>query len=130
MHDVKEDAFLEWSARDRESFVDFEANTTRRPGFEPWNLRMVVDPAGDCVGACYLQMSDTTGFVNQLATRKDQRGKGLARALLVDAFANAREHGATISELSTDSRTGALGLYEKVGMVVTSNWIHRAYRLS
>ncbi len=130
VHDVKEDAFLEWSERDRESFEDFEAKTTRRPGFEPWNLRMVVDPAGECVGVCYLQMSDTTGFVSQLATRKDQRGKGLARALLVDAFANAREHGATISELSTDSRTGALGLYEKVGMVVTSNWIHRAYRLS
>ena len=30
-----------------ESFEDFEAKTTRRPGFEPWNLRMVVDPAGD-----------------------------------------------------------------------------------
>ena len=50
--------------------------------------------------------------------------------MLVDAFANAREHGAKVSELSTDSRTGALGLYEKVGMVVTSNWVHRAYRLS
>jgi GNAT superfamily N-acetyltransferase len=129
-HDVKEDAFLEWSERDRESFEDFEAQTLRRPGFEPWNLRMVVDPTGEGVAGCYLQLSDTTGFVSQLATRKDQRGKGLARALLVDAFANAREHGATISELSTDSRTGALSLYEKVGMVVTSNWIHRAYRLS
>jgi GNAT superfamily N-acetyltransferase len=130
IHDLKEDAFLEWAERDRESFEDFEAQTVRRPGFEPWNLRMVVDAAGDCVGACYLQLSDTTGFVSQLATRKDQRGKGLARALLVDAFANGREHGATVSELSTDSRTGALGLYEKVGMVVTSNWVHRAYRLS
>ena len=129
-HDVKEDAFLEWSERDREPFEDFEARTTRRPGFEPWNLRIVVDPAGECLGVCNVQLSETTGFVSQLATRKDQRGKGLARALLVDAFANAREHGATISELSTDSRTGALSLYEKVGMVVTSNWIHRAYRLS
>jgi ribosomal protein S18 acetylase RimI-like enzyme len=130
LNDVKEDAFLEWSERDRESFEDFEAKTARRPGFEPWNLRMVVDPNGDCVGACYLQMSETTGFVSQLAVRKDQRGLGLARALLVDAFANGREHGATISELSTDSRTGALGLYEKVGMVVTSNWVHRAFRLT
>lgn len=130
VNDVKEDAFLEWSDREREPFEDFEAKTSRRPGFEPWNLRMVVDPSGECVGACYLQLSERTGFVSQLSTRKDQRGKGLARALLVDAFANAREHGATVSELSTDSRTGALGLYEKVGMVVTSNWVHRAYRLS
>ncbi len=130
LHEVKEDAFLEWSERDRESFEDFEAQTRQRPGFEPWNLRVVVDPDGEVVGACYLQLSDTTGFVSQLATRKDQRGKGLARALLADAFSNAREHGATISELSTDSRTGALGLYEKVGMVVTSNWVHRAFNLS
>jgi GNAT superfamily N-acetyltransferase len=130
LHDVKEDAFLEWSERDRESFEDFEAQTVGRPGFEPWNLRMVVDPAGECVGVCYLQLSETTGFVSQLATRKDQRGLGLARALLVDAFANAREHGATVSELSTDSRTGALPLYEKVGMVVTSNWVHRAFDLT
>ena len=35
----------------------------------------------------------------------------------------------TVSELSTDSRTGALGLYEKVGMVVTSNWVHRGVNL-
>jgi mycothiol synthase len=130
LHAVKEDAFLEWSERDRESFEDVEAQTLGRPGFEPWNLRMAVDPAGDCVGGCYLQLSETTGFVSQLATRRDQRHKGLGRALLADAFANASEHGATVSELSTDSRTGALGLYVKVGMVVTSNWVHRAYPLS
>ena len=47
-----------------------------------------------------------------------------ARALLVDAFARARDHGATVSELSTDSRTGALGLYEHVGMRVTQTWRH------
>ena len=52
-----------------------------------------------------------------------------ARALLVDCFAEAREHGATRSELSTDSRTGALGLYERVGMRVTSTWVHRAIAL-
>jgi hypothetical protein len=49
--------------------------------------------------------------------------------MLVDAFGLARDHGATRSELSTDSRTGALGLYEKVGMVVTSTWVHRAVTL-
>jgi hypothetical protein len=49
--------------------------------------------------------------------------------MLVDAFAVARAHGATRSGLSTDSRTGALGLYEKVGMVVASNWVNRAIRL-
>lgn len=126
---VVEDAFLEWSERDREPFEDFAARTTRRPGFEPWMLRIVVDDAGEAVGACHVTLADRCAFVSQLAVRRDRRGLGLARALLADAFGNARAHGATRSELSTDSRTGALGLYEKVGMVVTSNWVHRAVRL-
>jgi mycothiol synthase len=126
---VIEDAFLEWSERDRQSFDDFCATTLRRPGFEPWNLRIVVDPEGNAVGACFLTLNDDTGYVSQLAVRRDRRGLGLARALLADAFANAREHGATRSELATDTRTGALGLYERVGMVVTSTWVHRAVDL-
>jgi GNAT superfamily N-acetyltransferase len=128
-HEVIEDAFLEWAERDRQSFEDFAATSVQRPGFEPWNLRIVVDPAGEAVGACFLVLAGDVGYVDSLAVRKDQRGLGLARALLVDAFGNAREHGATKSELATDSRTGALGLYERVGMVVTSTWVHRAVRL-
>jgi mycothiol synthase len=69
-------------------------------------------------------------YITRLATRSDQRGRGLAQALMVDTFARAREHGAETSGLSTDSRTGALGLYEKVGMRVTSTWLHRAVHLT
>ena len=45
-------------------------------------------------------------------------------------FANAREAGAVTSELNTDTRTGALGLYERVGMRVRQTWLHRAYDLT
>ena len=130
-HDVLEDAFLEWSVRERESFEDFAAATTGRPGFEPWNLRVVVDDAGEVVGVSLVLVSDngTTGYVDRLAVRRDQRNRGLAQALLVDSFALARAHGTTTSELSTDSRTGALGLYERVGMVPTSVWVNRAVEL-
>jgi mycothiol synthase len=126
---VIEEAFLEWAQRDRRTFEDFAATTAQRPGFEPWHLRLVTDPRGDVVGACFLVLHDSDGFVDKLAVRRDRRGLGLARALLADAFANARAHGATHCELSTDSRTGALGLYERVGMVVTGNWVHRAVDL-
>ena len=128
-HEVIEDAFLEWSERSRRSFEDFEAGTVRRPGFEDWQLRVAVDPAGSTVGACFTVLAGEVGFVVQLAVRRDRRGLGLARALLADAFAGARAHGATRSELSTDSRTGALGLYERVGMEVTSTWVHRSVHL-
>ena len=126
---VQEDAFLEWSERDRQPYEDWESSLTRRPGFEPWNLRVVLDPAGAVVAMAIVQMAEATAFIARLATTKEQRGQGLAQALLVDAFAMGREHGALRSELSTDSRTGALGLYEKVGMVVSSTWVNRALDL-
>ncbi|NYD40097.1 GNAT family N-acetyltransferase [Nocardioides panaciterrulae] len=123
---VQEDAFLEWSKRDREPFERWEAEIVRRPGFEPWNLRVVTDPADEVVAMAVVQVSPSCAFIARLATRKDQRGRGLAQALLVDAFAEATARGVERCELSTDSRTGALGLYEKVGMRVTSNWVNRA----
>ncbi len=126
-HDVLEDAFLEWAVRERESLEDFVASTTGRPGFEPWNLRVAVDGDGAVVGVSLVLVSDdgTTGYVDRLAVRRDRRGQGLAQALLVDSFSQARRHGTTTSELSTDSRTGALGLYEKVGMVTDQIWVNR-----
>ena len=74
------------------------------------------DPGGEVVGVGFVFLSGDCGYVQTLAVRRDQRGRGLARALLADCFEVAREHGASRSELSTDSRTGALGLYERVGM--------------
>lgn len=133
VHAVIEDAFLEWSNRRRQSFEDFEASIVHRPGFEPWNLRVVTDPAG-AIAAVAVVLVNADGevpeaYVSRLATRADQRHRGLAQALLVDAFAVAREHGALRSGLSTDSRTGALGLYEKIGMTVVDVWVNRAIAL-
>ncbi|MCA1783454.1 MAG: GNAT family N-acetyltransferase [Intrasporangiaceae bacterium] len=61
VHQVIDDAFLEWSVRDPEPFEDFEAGA-------------VVE-----------------GYVARLAVRGDQRGRGLAQALLADAFRLARD---------------------------------------
>src|SRR3954469_2730666 len=126
---VIEDAFLEWSVRDRESYEDFHASVIGRPGFEAWNLRVVTDPEGDIVGAALVIMAGEPAmeaYIERLAVRKDQRQRGLAQALLVDAFAQGRKHGATRSALATDSRTGALSLYQKVGMEVGDVWVNRA----
>jgi mycothiol synthase len=133
---VIEDAFLEWSVRDREPFEDFRAQVVGRPGHEPWMLRVVTDPSGAVVGTAVLVMAEdeegrvVEAYVERLAVRRDQRGQGLAQALLVDAFEQGRRHGAPRSGLSTDSRTGALSLYEKVGMVVTDTWVNRGIALN
>ncbi len=131
LQDVIEDAFLEWSVREREPYDDFLATTIHRPGFEPWNFRVVADASGQIVGTALVMSGDPAieAFIDRLAVRRDQRHQGLGQALLVDAFARAREHGATRSALSTDSRTGALSLYQKVGMVVTDVWVNRAVDL-
>ena len=108
----------------RDSFEDWAATTVRRPGAEPWQLR-VVEHDGAVVAASFTILdSQGAGYVYQLAVERTHRGQGLAQALLADAFGRAREHGATRSELSTDSRTGALDLYLKVGMEVTQAWTH------
>ncbi len=127
---VVEDAFLEWSDRDRQSFEDCAARMWLRPGFEPWNIRVVADSGGEVVGVSFVVKAGDEAYVDQLAVRRDQRNRGLAQALLVDSFAVGRAHGAVASCLSTDSRTGALPLYEKVGMEVTSVWVNRAIEVS
>ena len=129
VHDVKEDAFLEWSVREREPYDDFHASAVGRPGFEPWNVRVVTDPVGTVVGFAWVIMAGEAApeaYIDLLAVRSDQRHRGLAQALLVDAFTRGREHGAKRSALSTDSRTGALSLYLKVGMEVGDVWVNRA----
>jgi mycothiol synthase len=124
-----EDCFLEWSERDRMSLADFGARVWDRPGFEPWNLRLLVSPGGELVGATHVFLSGDGAYVARIVVRPDHRGRGLAPAMLVDAFARAREHGAVRCYLSTDTRAGARGLYEKVGMEVASTWVNRAITL-
>jgi len=123
---VIEDAFLEWSVRDKQPYADWCATVTERPGFEPWNLQVALDPDGTVVGGVHVTIDPdgATGFVSKIAVRADQRGRGLARSLLVAAFRSARTAGATRSELSTDSRTGALDLYRGLGMEVDSTWVN------
>lgn len=120
-----EDAFGEWTGRHPKTFDDWAATATRRPGFAPWQVRFAVAAGGAAVGVCLTVLdSQGTAFVDQLAVRRDHRGMGLGRVLLADGFARGHEHGATAYELATDSRTGARGLYESVGMRVRETWVH------
>lgn len=133
-YQVIEDAFNEWPDRDASSYADWAAGVVQRPGFEPWHLLVAVEDVGgieeQVVGACFVIPSADTGWVQQLAVRRDRRGRGLARALLLRAFAEARARGAIRFELNTDSRTGALGLYERVGMRVKQSFVHYARDLA
>jgi GNAT superfamily N-acetyltransferase len=128
-----EDAFNEWPDRTPSSYEEWAPGVVGRSGFEPWQLLVATtrDAAGheEIAGAAYLIIAGDEGWVDQLAVRRDQRGRGLGRALLTASFAAARARGATRFGLSTDSRTGALGVYERVGMRVRTSFRHWAKRL-
>ena len=66
--------------------------------------------------------STDEGWIHQLATQATHRHRGIARALLRTAFRTFAERGKRHCGLSTDSRTGALTLYEHVGMSVRSSY--------
>ncbi len=121
VYQVIEEAFSEWERREPSTFEDWAALTIGRESFEPWHMILAADETtGELVGVAYLidYPDIDEGWIQQLATKATHRHRGIARALLHRAFGLYRERGKTVAELNTDSRTGALGLYEKVGMRV------------
>ena len=119
---VVEDAFNEWPNREPSTFDEWAALTIRRRDFEPELLHLALD--GDLVvGVVFsIDYPEDGGWVQQIAVAATHRHRGIARALLQRAFATAWDRGDRVCGLSTDSRTGALGLYEKVGMTVTRSF--------
>ncbi len=129
VHQVVEDAFNEWEGRSPRAFESWKAVVLDRPGMTDDHLLVAV--AGDeVVGACVGMdgEGDDEYWVAQLAVRRDHRGRGLAQQLLATSYAAARRRGRTRGRLDTDSRTGALSLYERLGMRVTLTF--RNYRLT
>ena len=90
-------------------------------GAEPSISRQLT---GQVLGVCWWQPGDDEVWVNSVAVRADRRGQGLGRALLARAFADGRARGLGRARLSTDTRTGALGLYQHLGMSVRLRFEH------
>lgn len=122
-----EDAFNEWPDREPTRYEDWAAGVLHRPGFRPENLLVAMH--GDAMaGACNVIDTDGSAWVSQVAVHAGQRGLGLGKALLAEAFGAARAHGAERTQLSTDSRTGALTLYRHLGMEIVDTFLHLARR--
>ena len=124
---VIEDAFAEWPGRSPTSFDDWRALTIRREDFAPTNF-LVAEQGSLIVGAALL-IEDGEIWVDKLAVRRDVRDRGIARALLAAAFVRSFELGYATTGTSTDSRTGARTLYEKLGMTVREHYTHHALGL-
>jgi GNAT superfamily N-acetyltransferase len=118
-----DDAFSEWEGRDSIPFEEWAPYVIGHGSFSPALSPLAFD-GDELVGAVmsFDYASTDEGWIHQLATKATHRHRGIARALLHTAFRAFSEQGKRRSGLSTDSRTGALTLYERVGMSVRSSY--------
>lgn len=122
-YQVIEDAFNEWPGRQPTTFESWSAHVLAHAAFAPGLSRLAFD-GDELVGAalCLDYEGQDDGWVQQVATKGTHRHRGIARALLQSAFAAYHATGRRRVGLSTDSRTGALTLYERIGMRVRRSY--------
>lgn len=96
---------------------------------EMWHIAYAGDDAAG-VSMCNPagEGRNEVAWVGALGVRRAYRNRGLAKALLLYSFYDARQRGFASMELGVDALnpTGALGLYERSGM--HTSMVHSAYR--
>ena len=120
---VIEDAFNEWPDRQPREFSSWSAHVIGHPAFAPDLSRLAFD-GDELVGVvlCMDYEGLEEGWVDQIATVASHRHRGIGRALLQSAFAAYHAQGRRLVGLSTNSRSGSLTLYEKIGMRVRRSY--------
>jgi ribosomal protein S18 acetylase RimI-like enzyme len=123
VHRLIDDAFGEWEGRGAQSFEHWAGHTVRRETFDP-GLSPLAVHGDEIVGAAIALVypNDDDGYVHQLAVKGTHRNRGIARALLQQTFVRFHRLGRRSVVLSTESRTGALSMYERVGMRVRRSY--------
>jgi ribosomal protein S18 acetylase RimI-like enzyme len=117
-HVLVQDAFDDWQER-RQEYEEWASHTVERPAFAPEQSALAF-AGDDLVGAALaLNVPDADeGYLEQVAVRRDHRGRGIARLLLRHTFRAFHRAGVHSCTLWTHSDTGALGLYLRAGMTV------------
>jgi mycothiol synthase len=117
-YQVIQDAFDDWQPR-RWDYDEWARMSIERTTFAS-GLSPVAFAGDELVGAaiCLALPDSTAGYVEQLAVRRDQRGKGIARALIAQASLDFYHQGRPDLVLWTHSGTGARAMYERLGMTV------------
>jgi len=129
VHAVDRESFAEhWGFADY-PFDDWWAYWSSQPSFDIggwWLLTVDGVPAGVCLLEEH-RAENAEGYVGVLGVLKPYRGRGLAQLLLRRAFVHYRDLGRAATLLSVDAsnETGAVALYERVGMsevLVMETW--------
>jgi mycothiol synthase len=116
-HDVLEESFAEhWGFTPK----TYEQAATARWDSETFraDMSLVAEAGGRMVAVSINGPRIDDGFVEDIGVLPDWRGRGIAETLLRRSFQIFKELGFTRASLSVDSdnSTGAMRLYERVGM--------------
>jgi len=121
-HRILEEAFEDHWDYSPTSFEEFLDRSVRQDDFDPALWFLAFD-AGEPVGVLTGGAHTDRGWVYDLGVLRAHRGRGIATALLRESFAEFERRNLPRVRLNVDSdnTTGAVSLYERVGMrVVTS----------
>lgn len=122
VHAAQQEAFADHWGYTPTSLESWRAfNLGRAADTTLWRVAWDGDEiAGLCINASRRGEDDTVGWVEVLAVRRPWRRKGLGEALLREAFVAFAERGKRAAGLGVDAEntTGAVALYERVGMHV------------
>jgi mycothiol synthase len=123
IHAIFVDAFREeWGYREV-SFEEWKANEVDTPSFDP-GFWFIAEDEGNAVAAVSGLTWGQLGWVGELGVRKAWRGRGIASALLRRSFSTFASRGEQRVRLNVDADnpTGAVALYERVGMRKVRGW--------
>jgi mycothiol synthase len=119
-HEIAEESFVEHFGHVPVSFEAWRKHLTTygEDWSKVWLAEVDSEAAGVMVTTNQFVETDDAGYVRTLGTRTRARGKGVGTALLLEHFARAAADGRTAAILHVDvsNVTGALRLYESVGM--------------
>ena len=96
------------------------------PEFDPTLWRVAWDgPSGEVAGFSLNRFRMGIGWIRTLGVRRPWRKRGLGEALLLSSFGEFYRRGTNTIGLGVDAQnpTGATRLYQKVGMVVASEFV-------
>jgi mycothiol synthase len=117
VHTAGEEAFQDHWRPDSMDLDEWLAFRFERPDLD-LDLWWVAWDGEEVAGSLLAFETPLGGYIDSLSVRRPWRGRGLGRALLREAFAELRRRGLPRAYLGVDSEnpTGAMGLYESVGM--------------
>jgi mycothiol synthase len=123
IYGANQEAFADdWHFRPQD-FEEWGSDAFGRENFDPtlvWLAEDGSELAGFSVNSWHASGDLQFGWVGSLGVRPQWRRRGLATALLYQSFRDFRSRGATRVGLGVDAQnpTGAVALYERVGMQV------------